>query len=147
MDWATFWNHPYWNYADKIGIAAALTAMIFSILVWLNQKRKESRDNTLIYIRLFCEESNVMISMQGQIRRKNLTRAEVQGMLGTLPYSGSRYKLDSFNKKLFFDQLEAAQISSKINEVIIPITPEELKQFDPKKLLELCNVEGELGEE
>lgn len=140
-----FLNWPYWDLFDKIGIAAALIAMTFSILVWLNQKRRERRDNTLIYIRLRCNEPLVTITLQGQIRRKDLTRAEVQGMLGTLPYTGLRYKLDSFNKKSFFDQLEIAQVSNSVDEVVIPCSADELLQFDQTKLLEVCEVEGELS--
>lgn len=144
MDWKAFWGSSNWDYLDKVGIAAALIAMTFSILVWLNQKRKEQRDNALIYIRLRCDEPSVIITMQGQIRRKDLTRAEIQGMLGTLPYKEPRYKLDSFNKKSFFDQLEIAQINKAVDEVVIPCSKEELGQFDPEKLLQVCEVEGEL---
>lgn len=141
-----FWNHPYWDYVDKIGIAASFFAMLFSFLVWLNQKRKERRDNALIYIRLHCNEPLVTITMQGQIRRKNLTRAEVQGLLGVLPMQekGKRYELGALNRKVFFDELEEAQISAVVHEVSIPCTREELMQFDPQKIREVCDVVGEL---
>lgn len=144
MGWDAFWS-----YTDKIGIVAAFIAMVFSFWGWFNQKRKERRDNTLIYIRLRCNEPLVTITLQGQIRRKDLTRAEVLGLLGMLPMKtkGQRYELAELNRHVFFGKLEDAQINGAVNEVVILITREELHQFDHKKLLELCDVEGELGEE
>lgn len=145
MAWKAFWESPNWDYFDKVGIAAALIAMTFSILVWLNQKRKEQRDNTLIYIRLRCHEPSVTITMQGQIRRKNLTRAEIQGMLGMLPMKekGKRYELAELSRSIFFDEMEEAQINNAVMEVVIPCSAVELQQFDPLKLRELCTVMGE----
>lgn len=141
-----FMNWPHWDLFDKIGIAAALIAMTFSILVWLNQKRKERRDNALIYIRLRCNEPLVTITLQGQIRRKDLTRAEVLGLLGMLPMKekGKRYELGELNRRVFFDEMEDAQINKAMNEVVIPCSAAELLQFDQTKLLEVCEVDGEL---
>lgn len=146
MNSQTLWQSPYWDYFDKIGIAAALLAMLFSILVWLNQKRKEQRDNDLIYIRLQCAKPEVTITLQGQIRRKNLTRAEVQGLLGIIPMqkAGGRYSLSALTQKVFFDELEEAQVNQKINQVMIPCSEQELMQFDHDKIREVCEIEGEL---
>lgn len=146
MDLTVFWNHPYWNYADKIGIAAALIAMVFSFLIWLNQKRKERRDNTLIYIRLQCDDPQVIITMQGQIRRKNLTRAEILGLLGMLPMKNpkERYELSNISKSVFFEALELAQIDNNIAEVVIPCEKNEITQFDLIKIKNVCDIQGSL---
>ncbi len=150
MNWEAFWKHPYWDYFDKVGIAVALLTtfitMVFSVLIWLHQKRKEKRDNALIHIRLRCDNPAVTITLQGQIRRKDLTRAEILGLLGMLPMKtkGQRYELSNLNKQVFFDELEDAQINSLITEVIIPFQQDELLQFDYTKLREVCDIQGEL---
>lgn len=146
MAWKAFWESPNWDYFDKVGIAAALIAMTFSILVWLNQKHKEKRDNDLIHIRLQVPDSGLLITLQGQIRRKNLTRAEVLGLLGMLPMrdGGKRYSLAALSHKVFFDELEEAQINGMVMEVVIPCSAVELQQFDPLKLRDVCTVTGDL---
>ncbi len=132
FDWKTFWVSPLWDYFDKIGIAAALIAMLFSILIWLNQRRKERQDNALLDICLYCPETDQSISLPAQIRRKNLSRAEIQGLLGILPLKqnrNGRYFLSALNSPAFFDLLERVQIDSQLNELVIECKAEELDQF------------------
>jgi len=130
--WQAFWTASVWDYIDKISIVAALVGMCFSIAIWLNQKNKEKQDNVLIDIRLHCPEPETTVTLQGQIRRKNLTRAEVQGLLGILPMKdkGKRYALPALNQRAFFEALEQAQVDSKIDVLVIECTAEELQQFD-----------------
>lgn len=132
MNWDLFWDNATWDYFDKIGIAASLVAMLFSILIWLNQKRREKQEYALLDICLHCSETNQCIKLVGQIRRKNLTRAEVQGLLGILPMKekGKRYDLPYLNQKAFFDALEDAQVNGELKELIIFCTDLDLEQFD-----------------
>lgn len=127
MSWAVIWD-----VLDKIGIAAGIVALMVSISIRIYLWRKEQRDNDLIDIRLQCLEPEVLITLQGQIRRKNLTRAEVQGLLGILPMKekGKRYDLPYLNQKAFFDALEEAQVSGDVHELVIRCTAPELEQFD-----------------
>jgi hypothetical protein len=143
MSWAVIWD-----VLDKIGIAAGIVALMVSISIRIYLWRKEQRDNDLIDIRLQCLEPEVLITLQGQIRRKNLTRAEVQGLLGILPMKekGKRYDLPYLNQKAFFDALEEAQVSGDVRELSIKCSPNELKQFDLRKLQEVCEVSGYLEE-
>ena len=132
MNWDIFWKSSNWEYFDKIGIAAALITMVFSILIWLSQKRREKREYALLDIYLHCPETKQSIKLPGQIRRKNLTRAEVQGLLGILPMriKNNRYSLPSLNKVTFFETLEDAQINSQTQILIINCSQNELEQFD-----------------
>lgn len=132
MNWDIFWKSPSWDYFDKIGIAATLITMVFSILIWLNQKRREKHEYTLLEIYLHCPDTNQSIKLPQKIRRKNLSRAEVQGLLGILPMKerGNRYTLPSLNKTAFFEALEGAQINSKTQVLIISCSQTELEQFD-----------------
>jgi hypothetical protein len=144
MNWQSFWAHPLWDYFDKVGIAAALIAMCFSIAIWLNQKRKHRDDHNLIQIRLVVRESGMVVTLNGKIRRKNLTRAEVLGLLGMLPMKAGgkpRYSLDGLSQSVFFDELEEAQIKSSVLDVVIPCTQLEYEQFDQDKIHEVCTIQ------
>ncbi|WP_298609734.1 hypothetical protein [uncultured Thiothrix sp.] len=127
MNWTTFWD-----ILDKIGIFAAVASIFVSLSIRAYLWRKEKRDNALIDIRLHCPNPETLITLQGQIRRKNLTRAEVQGLLGILPMKekGKRYELQALNQKAFFDALEEAQVNAEIHELVIECSAKELEQFD-----------------
>lgn len=142
MDWETFWASPNWDYFDKIGIAAGIFGLLVSLSIRVYLWRKEKRDNDLIHIRLQVDVPALLISLQGQIRRKNLTRAEVLGLLGMLPMraEGKRYSLAALSHKVFFDELEDAQVNGSVHEVVIPCTHAELQQFNPVKLREVCTI-------
>lgn len=127
MIWANLWD-----ILDKMSIAAGILGLIVSLSIKAYLWRKEKRDNALIDIRLHCAEPETTITLQGQIRRKNLTRAEVQGLLGILPMKekGKRYELQALNQKEFFDALEEAQVNGDIHELVISCSAQELRQFD-----------------
>lgn len=122
----------FWDILDKIGIFAAVASIFVSLSIRFYLWRKEKQDNALIDIHLYCPEPEITIRLQGQIRRKNLTRAEVQGLLGILPMKdkGKRYELQALNQKAFFDALEEAQVNTNIYELVIACTSQELEQFD-----------------
>ncbi|HPY39179.1 MAG TPA: hypothetical protein PLM98_01570 [Thiolinea sp.] len=128
---------PFWDILDKIGILAGVFGLLVSLSIRAYLWRKEKQDNALIDIRLHCTEPETKITLQGQIRRKNLTRAEVQGLLGILPMKekGKRYELQALNHKAFFDALEEAQVNTSIYELIIACTAQELAQFELDLLL------------
>ncbi|HPE60797.1 MAG: CRISPR-associated protein Csx16 [Thiothrix sp.] len=132
MNWQTFWESPCWDYFDKIGIAAALVAMVFSILVWLHQKRRERCENALVTVKLYCAEYGQSYVLPSPIRRKDLTRAEILGLLGMLPMrdNGQRYNLSGVSSQPFLAALENAQVDSRVGEVRVPCSMKELEQFD-----------------
>lgn len=144
MTWQNFWTHPYWDHLDKVGIAAALIAMCFSMMVWFNQRRKQRYDNDLIRIGLQVSDTGLLATLKGGIRRKNLTRAEVLGLLGMLPKRAgdtSRYCLEGLSHAVFFDELEAAQVDGTVRDVVIPCSQAEFEQFDPVKIYDVCTIE------
>lgn len=127
LSWTSFWD-----ILDKLGIVAGVFSLLVSLSIRAYLWRKEKQDNALIDIRLYCPEPEITITLQGQIRRKNLTRAEVQGLLGILPMreKGKRYELQALNQKAFFDALEEAQVNGAIQELVITCSEQELEQFD-----------------
>lgn len=135
-----------WDVLDKIGIATGIIALLVSVSIRVYLWRKEQRDNDLIHIRLQVAESDVLIALHGQIRRKNLTRAEVLGLLGMLPMrdEGKRYSLSKLSHPVFFAELEDAQVNGAVLDVTIPCSLMELRQFDFLKLREVCTLTGTL---
>lgn len=131
-----------WDFLDKFGIIIGLITGLVTVAIWMHLLRKESRDNKLISISLAVPELEFKAILPGKIRRKNLTRAELQGMLGMLPMktTGQRYQLDALNDGAFFDDLENAQIDRDIKEIEIVCKPQELEQFDAQRLSQVCDV-------
>lgn len=138
VDWPIFWD-----VLDKAGIAIGIFGLLVSLSIRLYLRRKERRDNDLIHIRLKVEEPAMLLTLNGQIRRKNLTRAEVLGLLGMLPMweTGKRYELAALNREVFFAELEEAQVQAGIDEVVIPCSAAEVMQFDEQRLADVCSIE------
>ena len=131
-----------WDWLDKLGILLGLVTGIVTLMIWAYLLRKEKKDNDLISISLEVCHREYRATLPGKIRRKNLTRAELQGMLGMLPMneSGKRYQLATLNAPDFFDALEKAQVDREIHEVIVSCSDAEFGQFDEKLIEEVCRV-------
>ena len=131
-----------WDGLDKFGIVVGLVTGVVSIIIWVYLLRKEKKDNDLIAISLVVPALDFKATLPGKIRRKNLTRAELQGMLGILPMqkAGSRYQLDVLNDPAFFDRLEQAQVDRDMKEVEIVCEPSDLEQFNRERLATVCAV-------
>lgn len=127
MDWATSWD-----IADKIGITIAIITALISILIQAIMWWKSRRDEQLVHLQLCHQLSGETIPLPSGIRRKNLSRAEVQGLLGVIPMQqmGQRYKLAYLSDKAFFECLEAAQINARIDTLNIVCNAEEWQQFN-----------------
>lgn len=134
------------NLANLLGLVSAF----FSFIVWLYLKRQEKHQNKLISIKVAVEGTAAKVQLPGKIRRKNLTRAEVLGMLGMLPMNQDkvsnagkpRFELDYLNDEQFFQVLEQAQVDPKVEEIEIRFSPREIRQYDKMKLTDICKVEG-----
>ncbi len=128
---SVFSTTPFSGFAN----IATILLLIVSIIMWSWLKYRSWVDNKQINIHLKAdtgEEYNLF----ARIRRKNLTRSEVQGLLGVIPMLGDkqpRYNPSLIAKADFFQSLEKAQ-SGKSNTLTINCTSEELNQFDLSKL-------------
>lgn len=122
-------NSPITALANLFGIIATFIAAVFSVLNYRAVKKRKAFDEELISIAMVLEDDqNEKNSLQARIRRKNLTRAEVQGVLGTVT-QGQRYNLNYLSTNQFFETLENAQVSKKIKEIKIIYTTDEAAQF------------------
>ncbi len=111
--------------ANFMGIVATTLAAIFSGLNYFGEKRKED----LITIQMVAEDDKAIYTFPSKIRRKNLTRAEVMGMVGTVTIDGKRYDIAYLSTNKFYLELENAQINSHTKEINIIYTPDEAKCF------------------
>ncbi|PWQ99321.1 hypothetical protein [Leucothrix arctica] len=137
MTWGFFWEQ-----LDRFGIIIGLITGVITMLIWLHLKWREKKDNDLIAVNLLDLSVGYKATLPCKIRRKNLTRAELQGLLGMLPMNekGKRYELDGLNHVDFFSSLEKAQVSRDIYEVNILCTNDDLMQFDKARLETFCEI-------
>ncbi len=70
-----------------------------------------------------------------ELRRAELTRAEILGRLGMIPMKtkGSRFSLSYLNKPEFLAQINQIMDGSGDAVLTIPCTQEEFEQFDLTK--------------
>lgn len=131
-----------WENFDRLGIAVGVFTGVITVCLWVYLIMRERKDNHLIAISLFVPSSGFKATLPGKIRRKDLTRAELQGMLGMLPMkvARDRYVLSALNTAEFFKELEQAQVSSNVKEVKITCDAVELEQFDGDRLEKVCKV-------
>jgi hypothetical protein len=124
-----------------IGLLSSMITIIGAPLVlwgiwqlFLNYK-KEKRLNQIVSVVLQCTEDDRKIVPLMVVRRKDITRAELQGILGTIkmkPSITGRYKLDHLNTKKFWQDIEHLQDTKHDgnDRLIIPCSPKEIEQFD-----------------
>lgn len=121
--------------ADIIGIGGAFSA---GAALWqlLKTKKEHERLNHIVSVVLQCTEDNRQIIPMMVVRRKDITRAELQGILGTIQMAQAhnRYKLSDLNSRIFWEDIERIRASENDNELIIPCSSKEIEQFDPSTI-------------
>lgn len=117
----------------------SLLSLAVSFSIWCGLRYRERFEKQLINIHIKVKNGEVY-PLHGRIRRKNLTRSEVQGLLGILPMKAKqeRYKLASLSQADFFRRLEEVQEDRTKNTLVVECSVEELKQFDLEKLQAIC---------
>ncbi|NTW70347.1 MAG: hypothetical protein HGB23_10980 [Chlorobiaceae bacterium] len=129
------------DFITGIGFVSSVITIIGAPLVlwgiwqlFLNYKEAK-RLNQIVSVVLQCTEDNRKIVPLMVVRRKDITRAELQGILGTIkmkPSITGRYKLDHLNTKKFWQDIERLQASDNDDndQLLIPCSPDEIEQFD-----------------
>lgn len=132
--------------ADVIGIVGAVTA---TGALWqlLRNKKEKKRLNQIVSVVLRCVNDERQIKPLMVVRRKDITRAELQGILGTIKLvdpKQSRYTLSHINTRDFWENIERLQVSdNKEGDTLeIPCTVEEIEQFHPTVITGLANISG-----
>jgi hypothetical protein len=119
--------------ADIVGVLG----VVFSLLAWLQSRKtnqtleqERQRQNKRITVRLRNGQDS--IELPTELRRAELTRAEILGRIGMIPMKekGSRYSLGYLSEPEFLRRVN--EIASAEHESVLEIscTDEELDQFD-----------------
>jgi hypothetical protein len=134
MDWL--------NWAASI---CSILSVLFSLLAWLKAKRihkelikEQQRQNKKIKVILNYGDKKLELPME--LRRVELTRAEILGRLGMIPMKGKgqqRFSLGYINKPEFLQQINNIAVSDGEFILTIPCNEDEFSQFDIKSNLSL----------
>ncbi|NTW15906.1 MAG: hypothetical protein HGA41_00375 [Syntrophaceae bacterium] len=120
-----------------IGSIIGAFAAVLALWQLLKQKMEKKRLSQTVSVVLRCTEDTRQITPLMVVRRKDITRAELQGIIGTIKMreKKSRYDLDYLTKKEFWMNIETLQKSdSEQDRLVIPCSPKEMDQFDPSVL-------------
>jgi hypothetical protein len=125
-----FTNLPMTALANFLGIVATSVAALFSFLNWNSDRQQKAFNESRISIRLQSKENDKIYTLPWTVRRQNLTRSEVQGILGNLLLPGkTKYEIAYLKDNEFSRNLEKAQFSSDTDDIVITCTEKELKVF------------------
>jgi len=119
--------------ADIVGILGAF----FALFAWLQARQvrkaitfEQQRQNRKITVVL--QHGADRLELPVELRRAELTRAEVLGRIGMLPMKtpGARFSLGYLNNPDFFRQISAIMVGTDDATLTIPCKQEEFEQFD-----------------
>ena len=126
-----FTNLPMTALANFLGIVATSLAALFSFLNWRSDRQQKAFNESRTSIRLQSKENNKIYTLPWTVRRQNLTRSEVQGILGNLLLPGqTKYGIEYLKEDKFAVNLEKAQFNSDTDDIVIICTTKELEVFN-----------------
>ncbi len=135
MDWKTLDN-----LSIILGILStffAFMAAIFSGWQRYSASQEKKRLNQEVFICLNNIEKDKSIAIPFALRRREITRSEVLGLIGMLPMKrelkGSRYEISYLSTSMFREELSRVQDSISSDTLCIECTQSELEQFDMDK--------------
>jgi len=122
-------------FADLIGIVGGIYAFfawyrIRSLQKDIAEDRKSKNNQIEVKLRLIDGKAEIQLPVE--LRREELTRAELLGRIGMMPMKekGKRFSIAYLSEREFLRKLYQLAISNKVSELIIPCSTEELEQFD-----------------
>lgn len=131
---------------ERLGYVSTIISLVstgFSVSIWRLLKSKEKFNEQRIKILL--KTPTEPFELPYEIERKNLTRSELQGLLGILPIkegegrkATDRYQLSFLNTPAFFANLKAAQDNKDTTSMEIICYEYEVAQFDIEKMRVQC---------
>lgn len=128
------------QWKDWLGLAADTTGILgalFALLAWwqarqLRQEAHAERMRQNRAVTLVLQHGARRIELPVELRRAELTRAEILGRLGMIPMRtrGQRFSLDYLNTPDFLRQINQIASGNGPGLLTIPCTAAELDQFD-----------------
>lgn len=122
-----------------VGISSIL-GFLFALLAFLESRAarrefKRERERQTKKVNIILRNGAREIELPIEVRRAELTRAEIQGRLGLLPMKrkGERYSLSYLNTAEFLQRVN--EIADGLGDSIltIPVNEDEFNQFDLAK--------------
>ncbi len=125
------WGDGLGAVTGAVGALGAVGAFAASAANWLHARRLERRAAEPVKVRLVLEGEGRSIDLPLEMRRRDLSRAELLGRLGMLPMRelGRRFSLRHLAKPAFMRDL-ARVLDGESAVLTIPASIEELDQFD-----------------
>ena len=128
---------------DQITIVISAGSMLFSVLVWIKLRKQKAFDSQRIQIKIIVPGTEKYIALWSRPERKHLTRAEVLGLIGSIPRkSSANYKIAFLNTRDFFQRLAEVQDNKDSSILFIECSEQELQQFDLAKVKQQCEYAG-----
>ena len=119
--------------ADVIGILGA----IFALNAWIQSRKnaetlKNEKKRQLKKVSVVLTYGGKSIELPVELRRSELTRAEVLGRLGMIPMKkkGDRFSLTYLNSEKFLRRINEITDGNGDSVLEISCTEEEFSQFD-----------------
>ena len=119
-----------------LGTLAAFGAWVQATRVRREAEEDRRRRDELISITLRLEGAGEELRLPVKIRRGDLTRSELQGLIGQIPMKPGpdgrqpRYKIAFLFSDTFNDAVRAVRSVSGETDFVIPLTASEVDQFD-----------------
>ncbi|MCI5222194.1 MAG: hypothetical protein D3924_05860 [Candidatus Electrothrix sp. AR4] len=134
-----------WEILANISTVLGLFGSIFAFLAWIkakaiakNTEKEKIRLNQEVTIRLQGEDDEHVIELPFALRRGELARFELLGLIGMLPMieakKRERFVINFFSTPQF--RVEMSRMQDANQELLwsIPCTNEEIEQFDQEKI-------------
>ena len=126
--------------ADILGIVGAIAAAF----AWFNSaktnkllEQERKHQNQKLKIILENNQNGQIFQLPGQLRREELSRAEVLGRIGMIPIKSSllqqgqkRFSIKYLNSAGFLNQINEVQEDSRKTELRIECDQDEFNQFE-----------------
>lgn len=122
------------------GLCSVIGLVLAGIAAYQSYKQRQEtheekkRLNQKIKVTLLLTDGNKQLEspLPVELRRGELSRAELLGRLGMIPMKekGKRFTLKYTNTKAFLGELGRVQQSSGQSILVIPCSKEEIEQFD-----------------
>ena len=126
------------DFISVVSAIAAVAAWINTKRIQMNQKQELERLNQKIKLRLINHQTENFIALPGEMRREEISRAEILGWIGMLPMiqekERERYKLRFTNDEEFFTRMNNIIAGSGNLIFDIPCSEDELDQFAVEKM-------------
>lgn len=125
------------DWLNNLGVAASVLGAVFALMAWLKARKvqkeletEKARQNKRITVTL--QHGSQKLELPVELRRAELTRAEVLGRLGMIPMKikGRRFSLGYLNRPEFLQQINQIIDGNRDAVLTIPCTGEEFEQFD-----------------